>query len=337
MRASASSAHHGAPREPTRQMVEQAALWHAQRQSGEADGAALEAWRRADPAHETAWQRTAALWQRFDGLGAAPARAALEAAASRGTRNRGRAGRLAGGTAAALAIAWCGWQAAAMPDLLADRRSGLGETLHIALPDGSRLALDSLSAVDVRYGAHERRIVLRSGALLAEVAKDPGRPFVVETAQGTARALGTRFVVARRDGAQADAVVTVVESSVRACAAPGESAPACVDLAAGERVRLGAQGLAPVERIDADAAAARFEGQLVADNLPLAEVLAELGARRRGQLRFDAGDLAQVRVSGVLPLADTDRALEILAATLPIRVRRFTPWWVVVEPAVPAS
>lgn len=54
------------------------------------------------------------------------------------------------------------------------------------------MTLDAGSAADVIFEAGRRRVVLHRGETLVEVAHDAQRPFVVETQQGSARALGTR-------------------------------------------------------------------------------------------------------------------------------------------------
>ena len=42
--------------------------------------------------------------------------------------------------------------------------------------------------------------------------------------------------------------------------------------------------------------------------------------------------MAHLRLTGSYPLADTDRILTALAATLPVQVRRVLPsWWMTVE------
>jgi transmembrane sensor len=106
---------------------------------------------------------------------------------------------MAGGTAYVLRNT-SAWQAA-----LADYSTATGEIRHVTLSDGTRLTLDTASAVDVRFDAVARLVALRSGTLLASTAPHPdkggpggaARPFLVQSPQGTVRALGTRFTVSR--------------------------------------------------------------------------------------------------------------------------------------------
>ena len=79
------------------------------------------------------------------------------------------------------------------------------------------------------------------------------------------------------------------------------------------------------------AGSAWTRGLLIAENMRLADFLSELARYRRGHLGCDP-KVADLRIVGTYALADTDRVLAALEATLPVRVRTPLPWWVVVEP-----
>ncbi|MBG4972739.1 FecR family protein, partial [Pseudomonas aeruginosa] len=102
-------------------------------------------------------------------------------------------------------------------------------------------------------------------------------------------------------------------------------------LESGESVRRGADGearrLAVAGRPDA-----WTRGMLMADRMPLAEVLAELARYRRGVLRCDP-QLARLAVSGAYPLLDLRRTLGMLQATYPLKVRGVTDYWISLVPA----
>lgn len=177
-----------------------ARLWAAD--ASAADGDACAAWRASHPEHERAWARLQRFARQFEALPRDVARGAL-APVPRHTVSRRRALQLlgliaAGGGTALLAHETALWQRAA-----SDYRTSVGETRAIVLADGTQVVLDTASAIDVRYSTNERRIVLRAGAILvtsAHEATSPYRPLLVETPQGTATALGTRFSVRLDDG-----------------------------------------------------------------------------------------------------------------------------------------
>ena len=101
-------------------------------------------------------------------------------------------------------------------------------------------------------------------------------------------------------------------------------------LRAGQQVRFTSS------RVEAPQAAPDHAGQwrsghLLVNDCSLAEVLAELSRYRHGRLGCDPG-VAGLRISGVFPLTDTDRALALLTRTFPLRQRSLTRYWVTLGP-----
>lgn len=308
-----------------------AAQWMAtlrDESASDVDREACLRWRAADPEHERVYRRLEALWGDFDRAATFDSPAAARRILEQAVRKRRTSRRALGASALALLICGVGlWRMAPPAWLLADHHTRVGEWRVIELDDHSRITLNTDSAIDVRFDSRRRLITLRQGEILVDVAHEAaGRPFVVETPDGTAQALGTRYAVRRGDG---HTDVTVAESRVRACARAPE--PVCADLAAGQRARLAGGRVGGAEAVDAEQALAWTRRSLVVDNQPLADVLAELGRYRAGRLQYDAGALAGLRVSGVFPLEAPDQALASLAASLPIAVSRYTPWLVIVR------
>lgn len=296
----------------------------------------FEAWKRADPEHAA----TAAGMERLlgqlqavrerSGGHARPARAALTASATEAGPRRRRAGAT---LALVLALGLPGWlllRACPPTYLLADLRTATGDTRVQMLPDGSRISLDTGSAVNLHYDAGQRGIELVRGAIRVEVATDAARPFVVRTPQGSIRALGTRFIV-RRD-AQAT-VLTMLES--RTTVQAGAEARV-VD--PGQRVRITGAGIGPDEPVDARGIDnAWTQHRLVADDRPLPEVLDELDRYHPGGIVYDRARTQGIRVSAVLPLDDTPRALQLLVDSFPqLRVRTLTSYLVLVDASDPS-
>lgn len=305
------------------QIIQQAANWLTRLHDEdvtEADRHAFDNWCQADPRHVVAIERMRGLWGSLDTLPAKPARIALNRAF---TVQRSRSTQVAG----VLGVVLCGWLGLQhLPVWMADQRTGVGERRQIVLEDGSQLQLNSNSAVDVKFDGHQRVIDLLQGELWVEVAKDAQRPFVVRTDQGTATALGTRYLVKRAE--DGTTVVTVIESTV---AVKGTTRDG-VKVTAGQRSVLDhghAQAPQPVGNSDPDA---WTRGLLKVNDQPLADVLQTLGSYRHGLVRFDPQALRNLRVSGVFKLDDTTTALAALADNLPIQVEYFTDLLVVVKP-----
>ncbi|WP_332740379.1 FecR family protein [Hydrogenophaga sp.] len=322
-------------------IAQKAAQWLVSLSADDADErrsatAAFEAWKRADPRHAAVAQGMEGFIDQARRLrGEGPLSAAratlssvLDTSAPRRPATSGR--RAAGLLALAVALV--------LPAALllhgsptrwgADLSTGTGEQMEHTLQDGSRLTLGTGSAVNTRWSADRRQIDLLSGEILVQVAPDAARPFVVETAHGHIRALGTRFIVRRDEGST---LLTMLESRTAVSAWTG--AELTVD--AGEQARLSGAG---VERVGAVPAGVTEEAflsrRLWVHDRPLPEVLDEIARHRRGLIRYDRERIADIRVSAVLPLDDTDRALQLLASSFPqLRVRTVTPWVALVDSA----
>ena len=297
-------------------------------EASEAEHAAWQRWRGADPEHERAWQHIEAVSQRFNGLhrsAAAQALAGTQQKAVNGKRRQLLAwlGVVAGGgMLAAKAGAWDGVRA-----LRADYRTATGERREVVLGDGSLLSLNTGSAVNVRFDASRRLIELLAGEILITSGHGTGSgaPLVVATREGQVRALGTRFAVRQQDDySRVEVFESAVEVRLRSGGAP-------LLLAAGRGVAFSRHALDAPHAIGAYAAA-WSRGQLIVDDVTLGDFLADLARYRPGVIDC-APAVSQLRLSGVFPLADTQRILNMLPNSLPVQVRSRTRYWVSVEPA----
>ena len=202
-------------------------------EASEAEHAAWQRWRGADPEHERAWQHIDAVSRRFNGLhrsAAAQALAGTQQQAVNGKRRQLLAWlgvAAGGGMLAAQTGTWDGVRA-----LRADYRTATGERREVVLDDGSVLSLNTGSAVNVRFDDKRRLIELLAGEILVSSGHGAGSaaPLVVATREGLVRALGTRFVVRQQDGVS---TVEVFESAVEI--RPRDSAGAPLLLAACSR------------------------------------------------------------------------------------------------------
>lgn len=73
------------------------------------------------------------------------------------------------------------------------------------------------------------------------------------------------------------------------------------------------------------------DGLLVARSMPLSVLVAQLGRYRAGYLACDER-VAQLPISGVFSLRDTERSLDLLQKTWPLELRRRTRYWVTLVP-----
>ncbi|EYC51581.1 iron dicitrate transport regulator FecR [Hylemonella gracilis str. Niagara R] len=269
---------------------------------------ACHAWRGEDARHEQVFQQMQRMWSSVD---APPPR-----------------GKKASAVLAIAILTCVTWAWLPTDRWLAEQRTARGEVRRLTLADGSVLTLDSATALDVRIDAHGRVIRLHAGRVLAEVAKDEaGRAFVITGRDGTAHALGTRYIVDQRD---ADTRVEVLESRVAVASRqrPNQS----IVLQAGEGVQYTDRALGPKTSVPTTAALAWTNARLVFNEAPLKQVIAELARYRPGVLTIQGDEkLQSLRFTGVLPLDDTDAALRIVAQNLQLKISKLTPYMVWVE------
>jgi transmembrane sensor len=338
MRGANGDGHHGmseisdvAPTLPLApQVVQQAARWMARLWSDDAsaaDHAACAHWRKQAPEHERAWQRLQVMEQKLSAVPDPAARNALKATSTRTQLKRRKVLQMLGLVIATGGATQLLRRSDAWLQFSADYSSPIGEITEVELPDGTRVVLNTGSAIDVDYTADARRILLRTGEVLITSAADnvpQHRPLSVHDQHGAVYALGTRFMV--RQQAQRSEVA-VLQGAVEIH--PRRRADVVLRLDAGSRSDFSEDEVGAVTGTDENAVA-WSRGVLLAEQMPVQDFVAELARYRSGMLRCDQA-IAGMKVSGVFSLRDTDRALQNLTLGLPLQIRYRTRYWVTVE------
>lgn len=304
---------------PSVKALQEAAEWLV-RLDGEVDTVernAFRDWLNADPEHLAAIERLEGSLAALHELSREPAREALDGI----VRRRILRQPIKALALAALLLLPVGLAIQQFPlsYLLADIRTNNGEWRSQTLPDGSLISLDGNSAVDLQFDAQRRTVRLVQGEIRVDVVKDASRPFLVLTEHGSVSVMGTRFVVEQLGDATRVAMINStahVESDGKRLAVHG-----------GQEVRFNATGLGTPQSIDPAALEqAWLQHQLLVHEQPLNLVLERLARNHHGYLLYDAEALEVLQVTAVLPADDSQRALRLLARSLPIRLEYYTPW-----------
>lgn len=302
-----------------KRILAQAVDWHVRLNDSTVSDITREQWQlwlASDPQHAEAWQRIEQFQQR---LGQAPKGLAM-ATLEQARQERRAALKLFSLLLGAGVVGWQGYQASPWG---ADYVTRIGQRREFTLNDGTRLMLDTDSRVDVRFDQQQRLIILRQGEILIETAKD-ARPLSVQTAEGRALALGTRFAV--RQGAGLTRV-TVEAHAVEV--QPRLALTQTPRVQAGQTLSFTADSIGPLLPTSSQALA-WTRGILVVVDWRLADVVAELSRYRNGYLGCSP-EVANLRLSGSFLLNDSDGVLANLEVSLPVRLRRLTRYWVRVE------
>ncbi|WP_460124132.1 FecR domain-containing protein [Pseudomonas sp. H3_G09] len=301
------------------QVAEQAVHWLLEMQQGALSPrqqTAMQQWLEAHSEHRRAWEHIQRVNQRLRGVSSPLAHAALNGPKSGSRRQALKLLLILGAGSAAT---WGMREHNPLPSLLADYRSPVGQRRKVALGAGDQLHLNTASAADVRID--QRLIRLLEGEMLLTAS----HAFEVRTAQGVLKTQGARLNVRQlADRTQ----VALFEGRVE-LSADGR-APMLLPVA--RQLSFTSTFVGDAKALDANSGA-WVDGMLVAAHMRLGDFLEELGRYRRGQLNCDI-KVADLLISGTYPLDDSERILDLLEISLPVKVKRFTRYWVTVEARV---
>jgi transmembrane sensor len=305
---------------------DQAVAWLVRVQSDaatEADWQALTAWLEASDANVAAFDAVETSAAMVDDLApqlserlAPDGAKVLPFAPRRPVRTWPRWAAIAAAAAAVVVAAPMGWRVwYGAPTVY---QTGVGETRQVALADGTRIHLDSASKLTVRLGLRARRVEMAEAEASFDVAKDPGRPFLIDVADQQVRVVGTEFNIRNYD----DTVVVSVRRGVVQVRQPAMPSTQVERLTAGDQLThtAGAAG-AIRSRVDPDTAFAWTQGRLICDDETLADIVAYLNRRYATPVRLSPSIGAR-RFSGVLELDDQAKLLDRLAAYMSLTVDR---------------
>ncbi|MFW9081628.1 DUF4880 domain-containing protein [Pseudomonas sp. P2757] len=306
------------PMDFSAQVAEQAVHWLLEMQQGQLSPRQQLAWQQwldAHSEHRRAWEHIQRVNSRLRGLNSPLAHAALNAPKSGSRRQALKLLLILG---AGSAVTWGVREHNPLPSLLADYRSPLGQRRKIPLGSGGLLQLNTASAADVRDGGLIR-------LLEGEMHLNASQSFAVQTAHGLLKAQGARLNV--RQFAERTQVA-LFEGRVELVAP--DRAPLLLPVA--RQLSFSTTTVSEAKPLDANSGA-WTDGMLIAAHMRLGDFLDELGRYRRGQINCDA-KVAELLISGSYPLDDSERILDLLQISLPVKVRRFTRYWVNVESRV---
>jgi len=221
------------------------------------------------------------------------------------------------GLATAVAIFLVGWSGGVhhtghAPTSASTYTTARGERANVTLPDGSTVALDVASRLDVpadyMTGSHTVHLV---GEALFTVSHRNSTPFAVVAGSTVARVLGTSFMV-RHYATDSTAMVAVRE---------GRVAVSSTVIAANQLIEVsqnGAMRLAP-----ADLSQFSFvTGVLTLHRTRLADAIPELNRWYNADIRLGDASLARQEINGKMNAGSLSNLTAILEGALDVRVVR---------------
>ncbi len=332
-----------APSIKTRSVEQEASDVFVQRLQGEwtaEQQAELDARLGADSVFAAAFLRAQASWTALEKHAEAPEimrhREAALAFARRanarrwsasGARGRRRLAASIAGVAIALGVAW---QLSPYGYVPGQYETRLGEQRTLDLEDRSRIALDAMTKVRVRFSKDARVIDLMYGQAQFNVVHDPARPFKVLAGNREIIAVGTVFTV---EYANHEVHVAMLEGRVAVLGASETTderrsqrsssrslpPPRTIELGAGEEMRVSASGETTVTpNADLEAATAWREGKIIFRSEPLDEAIRRVNRYSHVQIDLKADALGSSKISGVFEAGDTHGFVDAIERYLPV-------------------
>lgn len=323
-------------REASDEIDAEAALWAARADNAplsEADDARLQAWLAADVRRIGAYARARAILVRVDvaralgpsydpdqflneaeeqaPIAADPEGGAEGAAAAPITRRR-----MIWMTGAAAAAAGIGAIGAGWIGKGRYYETATGEMRRIAMPDGSVVNLNTASSIYVRFDATRRSVLLRSGEVLFEVAKDADRPFVVTAGNTSVQAIGTAFTVRHQEDAP---VSILVSEGVVEVARTNQQVPP-VRLTQNMRAEADPHPDTPIAAAELDPETVERqlfwrEGKIGFRDATLADAAAEFERYNSQRVVITDPAIAEKRITGLFVATDPQGFAEAAAAS----------------------
>lgn len=204
--------------------------------------------------------------------------------------------------------------------------TAVGEQRQLVLEDGTRVFLNTDTRIVVKYDETTRRVELRRGEALFNVAKRSDWPFIVVAGDRQVKALGTSFVV-RKDAERL--AVTLVEGSVLVSPvlpAVNEHVQATIDapgaieqtpettsaasggqfkLAAGQRLTFSGGTATLLDTPAIDKTTAWRRGQVILDDTPLQTAVAEMNRYNETKLIVTDPEAAAIPINGLFQAGDS--------------------------------
>lgn len=222
--------------------------------------------------------------------------------------------------------------------------TGVGEQRTLVLEDGTRVYLNTDTELVEHYDKVARRIELRKGEAMFEVAKNRNWPFIVTAGDRQVRALGTAFVVRRE---RENVAVTLVEGKVTVSpigisedlarrSVPPTFPPRVADtqdrpsnpeekptitLTPGDRLTFVTAEAPKIDRPAIEKVTAWQRGKVALDDTPLSDAVAEMNRYSTTRLVVEDPETAAIRVSGIFRAGDQVDFARAVARTYSLKIR----------------
>lgn len=281
----------------------------------------VEVWKAADPRNAAAFAVVSGIWD-FEELNVIAAdmgevkdKVQITEPAEVVPFERPKRSRWAISAMAAAAVIFVGIGIQQYPGLMVQLRSdyqtAAGGRQDITLPDGSKMTLNTASAVSLDFEGGKRSVKLLQGEAYFDVVHDETRPFKVAAGYSEVVVKGTAFGV-RSDS---DKDVVVLERGLVGVSRLSDEHDTA-ELHPGETITATASLLSKVRPSDPANTLSWRDGRLIFENEPFDQVLGEIGRYYPHAIIITNDRVGKAMVTGNYKLDNPERVIRSLAATV---------------------
>jgi transmembrane sensor len=296
----------------------EAATWVARLhddQRGPDSEARLHTWLNENEEHRRAFSRLTQVWERAGEIG-------LRAQGNMFESRRGQNSRFipwAAAVGASLVLTVIGtlyWSDNALV-------TGVGQEKIRLLRDGTRIALNTDTRIEVNYDERARRVRLIRGEARFDVSKRPTWPFLVSVGDHVIRALGTSFIVRHDDIQDLSVILVEGQISVAPITPNDEARPQGAQiLAPGQRLIISQQHASAMDRPELARVTAWERGRVDFEETTLADAVDEINRYTTTHVTIANAAVAQLRIGGVFRAGDSDEFVKVVTAAFGLRADR---------------
>lgn len=199
----------------------------------------------------------------------------------------------------------------------ADYITAAGDQREVNLPDGSKVTMNTNTAIALDFKNGARSVQLLKGEAYFDVVHDPSHPFIVAAEFSKVEVKGTAFSVRSDDNQD---LITLERGHVEVRRPSDLSDRA--DLDPGQAIVATATSILSAQSIDSSVAFAWLKGQVAFQDRPFKSVVHELSRYYGHSVVIANGAYDGVKVNGRYRVNDPERAIRSLATTVGASVTR---------------
>ena len=193
---------------------------------------------------------------------------------------------------------------------------------NIKLPDGSLLALDIDTKLEVTFYKNKRDVVLQKGKVLFSVAKDKNRPFIIKTENSQIEVLGTVFEVDSTE--KNNTSVSVKEGRVKVSSfLQNDKTKVLSILEKGQSLSFNNFAkVKELKKVNPNHVASWEEGYLYFEKTSIKEAFEKFSRYIDIEVTFDRYENSIHKIDGQFTIQEFDKFLYILPKIYPIKIKK---------------